>query len=129
MKSNAKPDTMSRRERQIMDIIYARGSLTATGLQEALSPEKLSNSSVRTFLRILVEKGMLSHHREGRQYIYTPTEERPKAGLSAMNRVLDVFFNGSLQEAVAGLMDSEQVSEDELVRLEEMIEQARKEGR
>ena len=121
---------LSRRERQIMDVIYARGEATAAEVLSAL-PDPPSKTAVRTILRILEEKGHLKHKQQGLRYIYQPSRRRGPAGRSALQRVLHTFFDGSLEKAVAAhLGDSAaDMSDDELARLAELIHQARKKGR
>ena len=121
---------LSRRERQIMDVIYAAGSATATEVVQAL-PDNLSNSTVRTLLRILVEKGHLKQKLDGQRYVYRPKRSRPKAAQGALRRVVQTFFDGSVEQTVEGLLQSPDVelSEDQLNRIQQMIEKARKEGR
>ncbi len=121
---------LSRRERQIMDVIYAASEATAAEVVESL-PDNLSNSTVRTLLRILVEKGHLKQKRDGLRYVYRPKRSRPKAAQSELKRIVETFFGGSVEQAVAGLLQSHdvQLNEDELDRLGRMIEKARKEGR
>ncbi|MGV3663147.1 MAG: BlaI/MecI/CopY family transcriptional regulator [Prosthecobacter sp.] len=124
---NRKRDELSRRERQIMDIIYARGEATAAEVVEDLS-DAPSYSTVRALLRILEEKGVLKHREDGPRYIFTPTVPRAKASKSALTRVLNTFFKGSLANAVAALVDAKdgKLSPGELQRLEAIIKQARK---
>lgn len=121
---------LSRRERQIMDVIYARGEATAAEVLAAL-PDPPSKTAVRTILRILEEKGHLKHKQQGLRYVYQPSRRRGPAGRSALQRVLHTFFEGSLEKAVAAhLGDSAaDLSDDELARLAELIHQARKKGR
>lgn len=120
---------LSRRERQIMEIIFARGEATAAEVQDNLS-DPPSYSAVRALLAILVKKGHLKHRSEQGRYIYTPTRRHSNAGRSALVRVLETFYEGSLEMAVAGLLQSDsRLSADELNRLSELIEQARNEGR
>jgi BlaI family penicillinase repressor len=116
---------LSRRERQIMDIIYARGEAAAAEVHDAL-PDAPSYSSVRTLLRILEEKGHLKHREDGPRYVFMPTEPRAKASRSALKRVLQTFFDGSLSSAVAALVDAEggKLSSAELQRIEEIIKAA-----
>jgi predicted transcriptional regulator len=128
-----KPDTygeLSRRERQIMDIVYRRGSATATEVRESL-PDPPSYSAVRAMLRILEEKGHLRHEQDGPRYVFHATLSVESARRSALRRMLQTFFDNSLEEAVATLLDveSSNVTEAELERLARMIDQARKEGR
>ena len=121
---------MSRRERQIMDIVYARGEASAAGVLAAL-PDPPSYSAVRALLAILVDKGHLKHRSDKGRYIYVPTRRRAQVGRSALRRVLDTFFEGSLEKAVATLLQGSdaKLSEEELQRLGQLIQQARKEGR
>jgi predicted transcriptional regulator len=120
---------LSRRERQIMDIIYAQGEATAIQVLENLE-DPPSKTAVRTLLRILEEKGHLKHIERGREYVYQPRQPRTRAGRSAFQRVLSTFFDGSLEKAVAAhLADSAaDLSADELKRLANLIQQARKKG-
>ncbi|MEM6645196.1 MAG: BlaI/MecI/CopY family transcriptional regulator [Bacteroidota bacterium] len=121
--------TLSRRERQIMDVLYKEGRATAAAVLDAI-PDPPSYSAVRALLRILVEKGHVYHEQEGPRYVYLPTVSRERAKKSAMRRVLDTFFEGSTTQAVAALLDmDEDVSSDELSRLEKMINEAKREGR
>jgi predicted transcriptional regulator len=123
-------DRLSRRERQIMDIIYQRGRATAQEVMEDL-PEPPSYSAVRAMLRLLEEKGYLKHEQDGPRYVFLPTLAREKARKSALQRVLKTFFGGSTEQAVAALLDLSRpkLSKDELDRLSRMIEEAREEGR
>ncbi|MBB6050655.1 BlaI/MecI/CopY family transcriptional regulator [Armatimonas rosea] len=115
-------DALSRRERQLMDILFARGSASVAEVCTAL-PDPPSYSAVRALLRILEEKGHLAHREEGKQYIYFPTQERPVAAQSALKRVVQTFFGGSVERAVTALLTEEetQLSDDELARLSELI--------
>src|SRR5258706_3922369 len=97
---------LSRRERQIMDIVFARGEATAAEVGAAL-PDPPSYSAVRALLRILEEKGHLRHREDGPRYVFVPTEPREKASRSALKRVLQTFFDGSLSNAVAALVDAD----------------------
>ena len=121
---------LSRRERQIMDIVYAKGEATAAEVHEAI-PDPPSKTSVRTLLRILETKGHLSHFEDGPRYVYRAVRSRERVGKSSLRRVLDTFFEGSLERAVAAhLTDSAaDFSPDELKRLSQLINQARKRGR
>jgi BlaI family transcriptional regulator, penicillinase repressor len=119
-------DSLSRRERQIMDIIYARGEASALEVHGDL-PDAPSNTAVRTLLRILETKGHLKHRVEGVKYVYRPSRPRGRAGRSALRRVLQTFFEGSLEKAVAAHLGDPAagLSEVELERLAEIIRQAR----
>src|SRR6185295_6018899 len=120
---------LSRRERQIMEIVYACGEASAAQVLEQL-PDPPSYSAVRALLAILVEKGHLRHRSKQGRYIYVPTRRRAKAGRSALVRVLETFYEGSLERAVAALLQSDsKLTAEELNRLGELIEQARQEGR
>jgi len=119
---------LSRRERQIMDVVYRLGEATATEVRDNLQ-DAPSYSAVRAQLRILEEKGHLRHTQEGQRYIFLPTVPLEKARNTALHGILDTFFEGSRERMVASLVDGEKISGDELTRLAEIIEIARKEGR
>jgi predicted transcriptional regulator len=121
---------LSRRERQIMDVVYARGEATAAEVHADL-PDPPSRTAVRTLLHILEAKGHLRHKQVGLRYVYQPSRPRGPAGKSALRRVLQTFFDGSLEKAVAAhLADTaSKPSPEELARLAELIAQARKKGR
>lgn len=121
---------LSRRERQIMDIVYARGEASATRVLRDMS-DPPSRAAVRTILRILEEKGHLRHTKKSREFIYHPVRPRKRAGRSAMKRLLNTFFDGSLEQAVAAHLNDPRanLSADELNRLVELIRQARKKGK
>ncbi len=118
---------LSRRERQIMDVIYARGRATAAEVLEAL-PDPPGKTAVRTLLRILEDKGHLTHKVSGQSYVYRASRPRRDAGRSALRRLLATFFEGSLEKAVAAhLGDSAaDLSGEELARLADLIHEARK---
>ena len=128
--SRTPPDTLSRRERQIMDIVYAQGEASAAEVRAAL-PDPPSYSAVRALLAILVDKGRLKHRCEQGRYIYSPTGRRAQAGRSALRRVLDTFFEGSLEKAVAALLQGGDagLTQEDLKRLRQLIQQAQQEGR
>jgi BlaI family penicillinase repressor len=121
-------DPLSRRERQILDILYAKGSATAAEVKGSL-PDPPSYSAVRALLRILEEKGHARHETEGTRYVYLPSVPRESARNSALTRIVQTFFEGSAAQAAAALVDSGSLSDEDLTRLSEMIERARKEGR
>jgi predicted transcriptional regulator len=120
----------SRRERQIMDVIYRLGQASAAQVAAEL-PDPPSYSAVRALLRILEDKGHLTHVEEGGKYVYSPTRPRDSAGRSALRRVLETFFDNSAEKAVAALLDPSDpgITPEELDRLARLIEQARKDGR
>lgn len=122
-------ERLSRRERQIMEIIYRNGRAAAAEVLEAL-PDPPSYSTVRALLRILEEKGHLRHVKEGARYVYSPRKARSRAGRSALQQVLDTFFEGSTEKAVAALLDlnQQELPETELDRLADLIQDARREG-
>lgn len=115
---------LSRRERQIMELFHIHGPMTARQIQERLD-DAPSNSAIRTFLRILEEKGLLEHRKDGRMFIYEPTEDRGEAGSSAIQNVMKIFFDNSLHRTVAGLLDSQQHDPEELDELARLIKEAR----
>lgn len=119
--------SLSRRERQIMDAIYARGEASAADVQAAL-PDPPSYSAVRALLRILVEKGALKHREFGGRYLYAPTQPRSEASRSALRKLVDTFFEGSAVKAAAALVDSSdgKFSREELAELEALLRKARK---
>jgi predicted transcriptional regulator len=120
---------LSRRERQIVDILYARGKATAAEVQTAL-PEPPSYSAVRAMLRILEDKGHVKHEQDGPRYVYVPTVGRDNAKRSALHHVLKTFFDGSTEQAISALLDESaaKLSDAELDRLAQMIDQARTTG-
>lgn len=121
---------LSRRERQIMDIIYGRGSATAAEVLKGL-PDPPSYSAVRAMLRVLEEKGHLTHEPQKLKYVYKPTVARDKARDSALKRLVQTFFDGSTEKAVLALLDSSEakLSDEARERLEELVNKTRKEGR
>ena len=121
-------DPLSRRERQILDILYARGSATAAEVRETL-PDAPSYSAVRALLRILEAKGHARHESQGTRYVYLPSVPREHARHSALTRIVTTFFDGSAAQAAAALVDSGSLSEEDLTRLAALIDKARKEGR
>lgn len=123
-------DELSRRERQIMDIVFRRGTATVSDVLAEM-PDPPSYSAVRATMGVLVEKGRLRHRKEGRRFVYSATVARSKARRSALEHLLDTFFDGSVEGAVASLLElnSSQLTPEELDRLREMIDEAQKEGR
>jgi len=123
-----KSNGLSRRERQIMDIIYKKGAASAAEVQSEL-PGIPNYSTVRALLSILEKKGQLLHKREGLKYIYYPAVPRNKAVKHAINGLLTTFFNNSVEQAVSALLDMEgsKLSDEELDRISEMISKAKRE--
>lgn len=133
MKKEATPDEealkLSRREREILDAVYSLGQGTVTEVvQEMKDPP--SRTAVRTFLRIMEEKGHLSHTTAGREFVYQPTRPRTRMGKSALRRVLEVFFDGSVEKALAAhLLDpNTELKQEDLDRLEDLITEIREKG-
>jgi BlaI family transcriptional regulator, penicillinase repressor len=122
--------SLSRRERQIMDVLYARGRASAADVLEAMS-DPPSYSAVRALLRVLEEKGHAVHEQDGARYIYAPAVPREEVRESALRRLVQTFFNGSAEQAVAALIDisREELDDEQLGRMSRMIAKARKEGR
>jgi predicted transcriptional regulator len=120
---------LSRRERQIIDILYSRSRATAAEVQVAL-PEPPSYSAVRAMLRILEDKGHVKHEQDGPRYVYVPTVGRDNAQRSALHHMLKTFFDGSAEQAISALIDesSTKLSDAELDRLARLIDQARGTG-
>lgn len=119
---------LSRRERQIIDILYANGRSTAAEVQAVL-PDPPSYSAVRAMLRILEEKGHVRHEQDGPRYVYVPTVARDNAKRSALHHVLQTFFDGSAEKAISALLDdTSKLSDAELDRLARMIDRARNAG-
>ena len=122
--------SLSRRERQIMEILFQRGKASAAEVREAMT-DAPGYSAVRAMLRILEEKGHVKHQAEGLKYVYVPSITRDKAKRTAVKHLMETFFNGSPEHVMAALLDvsSRQLSSEELDRMAQMIEQARKEGK
>ncbi len=121
---------LSKREQQIMELVYQRGLLTATEAMELL-PGAPSNSTVRTLLRILEDKEHLKHEEVDGRYVYTSVHPRQSAARSALKGLVQTFFEGSAGDVVAALLTEEgaKMSPSELDRLQGMIDRAREEGR
>ena len=126
------PDSsdLSRRERQIMDAVFAMGEATVNKVVETI-PSPPTPMAVRRMMHILEEKGHLRRRESGREVIYSPRESKGKAGRSALENVLETFFGGSLEEALAAHLHSRKdgVTSEERQRLIALIEQTKKEGR
>jgi predicted transcriptional regulator len=125
-----KPDPLTRREREIMDILHRRGRATAHEVMADLA-DPPSYSAVRTFLRLLEDRGHVRHEQDGPRYVYTPTVARRDAQRSAIAHLVDTFFDGSIESAVATLVESSKpkLSAPELDRIAALIAKAKKEGR
>ncbi len=126
-----KPTTeLSKRERQIMDVIYRLGEATAAQVRENLS-EEVGDASVRKLIRIVEQKGHLKHRREGRQYIYLPTTPKTVAEKQALRHVLKTFFEDSAPKAVSTLLDiaGKRLSKDDIAEIESLIKAAEEKER
>ncbi len=121
---------LTKRERQIMDALYRLGRATAAEIRESL-PGQTSDSTVRTQLRVLEEKGHARHEEHGLRFVYLPTVPRHTARKSALNHLVDTFFDGSHAKVVTTLLgsDAARLSDDDLDRIAELIASARKAGR
>ena len=123
-------ERLSRREREMMEVVYRLGEATAAEVRQGLA-DPPSYSSVRTTLRILEEKGHLTHRKEGPRYVFSPTVPPRQARQSALKHVLRTFFSGAPHQAFAALLDisGRDLTPEELDRISGLIDRARKEGR
>ena len=121
---------LSRRERQILEILYERGKASAAEVRQAM-PDAPGYSAVRALLRVLEEKGHVRHEEQGPKYVYLPVVARNKVRRSAVKHVMDTFFAGSPEQIVAALLDvsAARLTREELDRMAAMIEQAKREGK
>lgn len=126
--SKSRLTALSRRERDIMDILFRRGRATAEEVMRELSGEP-SYSTVRTQLRVLEEKGHVRHEESGRKFIYLPAVTRTAARKVALRHLVETFFDGSVERVVAALLGGEaaRLSDDELRRIQLLVEDAKKE--
>ena len=125
------PDrTLSRREREVMDILYRRGRATAAEVRDDLSGDP-SDSTVRTQLRILEQKGFVRHEEAGLRYVYLPAQARHTVRRSALRHLVDTFYDGSVESVVGALLggDGSTVSDAELERIAALVARAKREGR
>ena len=124
------PATLTRREREIMDILYRRGRATAAEVLEDMAKPP-TYSAVRALLRILEDEGHIKHVQDGPRYVYLPAVARNDARKSALSHVVTTFFDGSVEQVVATLVESSRskLSKEELDRLSQLIDKAKKEGR
>ena len=125
-----KQRNLSRRERQIMDILYQRGRATASAIHQGL-PDAPSYSAVRAKLRVLEEKGHVRHEAEMLRYVYVPTVPREAARRSALRHMIATFFDGSVEQAMAAMLDisAARASQEELDRIASLIEAAKKDSK
>jgi predicted transcriptional regulator len=121
---------LSRRERQIMDVIYERGQASVADVIEGMA-DPPGYSAVRALLNILVDKGYLKVDRESPRYVYRPTRPRGQVGRSRIKHVVQTFFDGSVEKAMAAMIDSHdaQLTLEELERLQALVDQARQKGK
>jgi predicted transcriptional regulator len=121
--------TLTRRERQIMDILYRRGRATAAEVMEELTGEP-NYSTVRTQLRVLEEKGHVRHDEDGVRFVYMPAVPRNAARKSALKHLVETFFDGSAEQVVAAVLGGEasRLSDDDLKRIADLVAKARKDG-
>ena len=121
---------LSRRERQIMEILYQRGKASAAEVRESMD-DAPSYSAVRGVLRVLEEKGQIRHEAEDLRYVYLPVVNREKAKRSAVKQVMDTFFSNSPEQVVAALLDvtAKRLTKEQLDRMAQLIEEAKKEGK
>lgn len=120
---------LSRRERQIMDSIYSRGEATVLEIQSDL-PNPPTPTAIRTMLRILMEKTIVSRHKQGREFVYAPTSPRRPEGTKALKHVVQTFFDGSFKQALAAQLtsDDDTLTDDELREMVKLIKAAREKG-
>jgi BlaI family penicillinase repressor len=125
-----KASTLTRREREIMDIVYRLERATAQEVLDHME-DAPSYSAVRALLRLLEERGHVKHQQDGPRYVYVPAVARSEARRSALAHVVSTFFEGSVEQAVATLVESSRskLSDDELNRIAKLIQKAKKEGR
>lgn len=127
-KKSPKQDGFSRREREIMDALYAQGKATAQQILDAI-PNPPGYTAIRTLLTILEKKGHVRHTSDGTRYVYEPAVGREQMGRRATRTLLETFYGNSVEKVVAALLTQETIAPAELDRLAELIEKARKEGR
>ena len=123
------PTHFSRRERQIMDVVFSKGEATVNEVCAKI-PDAPTDMAVRRMMHILEEKGHLCRRQQGREVVYLPSQSKARAGLNALQGVLDTFFDGALDDALAAhLTKKESVTDEQLTRMRALIDRAKKEGR
>jgi predicted transcriptional regulator len=120
-----KSPTLTEVELELMDVLWGKGSATVSEIVEALPDERLAYSSVLTMMRILEQKGYVTHEKEGRAFVYRPLIDRQQAQKSVVGYLLKRFFNNSPELLVVNLLEHEDVGPDEIKRLRQMIEKAK----
>ena len=128
MSTDDGPPALSRRERQLLDIVYRLERATAAEIREQL-PDSPGDSSVRTLLRLLEDKGHLTHEVDGPRYVYRASTPPEVAGRTALRHVLATFFSGSADRLVSALVEDEQLDEDALAELARLIDERRQQSR
>lgn len=120
----------SRRERQIMNVVFSRGEATAVEIVSEI-PDPPTLDAVRRMIRILEEKGALKHKKDGPRFVYYPSVQPEEARVSAMDQVVQTYFKGSVSQAMAALLEASSldISDDELSLVKDLIDKAKKEGR
>lgn len=120
---------LTRRERQIMDILFAQGEASVNTIRDQL-PDPPAHTAVRTMLKILDGKGLIKRRKQGLEYIYSPRPQRARAGRSAMQRVVQTFFDGSFEQAVGAYLAGHKakLTAEERKRLHQLIDEARQDG-
>ena len=127
-KKKTRRSELGARERQILDVIFSLGEASVGDVHTRL-PDAPSYSAVRTMIRLLESKGLLKHRQQGTKYVYRPTQSKDTASKTALSHLVKTFFGGSPSDAVAALFDSEKISQNDLDRIEDLISEARREGR
>ena len=129
MTKTSQHTTLTRRERQIMDVLYRRGRVSAADVMAELSGEP-NYSTVRTQLRVLEDKGHVVHEEDGVRYVYAPAVPRHAARKSALKHLVETFFDGSAEQVVAAVLGGEasRLSDEDLERISSLIDKARKDG-
>ena len=127
---NAANPSLSRREREVMDVLFRRGEATVAEVMEAMS-DPPTYSAVRSILRVLEEKGHVSHREDGPRYVYAPAEAREKARRAAVDHLVETFFDGSAEQALAALLRRSDLdlAETQVQRIAAAIAKAGEEGR
>jgi predicted transcriptional regulator len=129
MAKSSTHSTLTRRERQIMDVLYRRGRATAADVMVDI-PGEPNYSTVRTQLRVLEDKGHVRHDEEGLRYVYAPAIPRHAARKSALKHLVETFFDGSAEQVVAAVLGGEasRLTDEDLKRIADLVAEARKEG-
>lgn len=119
---------LSRRERQIMDLVYSQEEVTASSLEKDL-PDPPSNATIRSLLKTMEQKGLLIHHKENRRFVYRSAKPVERASQSAVKHLVKTFFQGSSLGAISAILDQSEIRHEELDELAQLIEAAKREGK